>query len=76
MLQLLTPIAATRMTAAADAGSSGWRKILYFSVKTLRREIAKVLTPLKMLHKKTYGTFGTTRSPRSLCDATVLCSAA
>ena len=37
-----------RSRRAANARSSGWRKIPSFGVKTLRREIAKVLTPLML----------------------------
>jgi hypothetical protein len=43
---------------APNAGPSGWRKILYFSVKTLRREIAKVLKSTEEAHKKTMSIFG------------------
>ena len=40
-------------------GRAGWRKILYFSVKTLRREIAKVLNSSEDAHIKTMSTFET-----------------
>ena len=44
--------------ACPNAGSTGWGKILYFSVKTLRPEIAKVLNSTEdASHLKSMSTF-------------------
>ena len=44
---------------AANAGSSGWRKILYFGVKTLKREIAKALYSTEDAHIRNMSIFET-----------------